>query len=38
MTDFIEGESRTQTTLFPDSLDDYVEVHTQSTAPNKRKN
>jgi transposase len=24
MTDFIEGESRTQTTLFPESLDDYV--------------
>jgi len=25
MTDFIEGESHTQTTLFPESLDDYVE-------------
>ncbi|MCP5347138.1 MAG: IS1182 family transposase [Gammaproteobacteria bacterium] len=24
MTDFIEGESRSQTTLFPESLDDYI--------------
>ena len=26
MSGFIEGESRTQTTLFPESMDDYVEV------------
>ena len=24
MTDFIEGDSRSQTTLFPESLDDYI--------------
>ena len=24
MTDFIEGESRSQSTLFPESLDDYI--------------
>ncbi len=24
MSGFIEGESRTQTTLFPESLDEYV--------------
>jgi len=24
MTDFIEGEARTQATLFPEALDDYI--------------
>jgi hypothetical protein len=24
MSGFIEGESRTQTTLFPESLDEYI--------------
>lgn len=24
MTDFIEGEARTQATLFPERLDDYI--------------
>ena len=24
MTDFIEGEDRTQSTLFPERLDDYI--------------
>jgi len=38
MTGFIEGESRTQTTMFPESLDDNISEEPLPAVATKKRN